>query len=120
MYIYKKINKQTKEQTNGRTKMGEIIRPNEGWVHSSKYRKPSNVSPWAYIRIKAIFDGLIFGGAYIREGLYSEGFWETHALPYSFVGMRANVFLPLVSFSLRGFGGIASRLIIYSSVSPFV
>ena len=85
-----------------------------------KYRKPPKVSPWAYIRIKAIFDGLIFGRAYIRRGLYSERFWETQALPYSFVGMRAKHFLPLVSFSLRDFGGIAVRLIVSSFVSPFI
>ena len=38
-----------------------------------KYRKIPKISPGAYIFQKALFEGLIFGGAYIRRGLSTEG-----------------------------------------------
>ena len=37
------------------------------------YRKILKMSPGAYIFSKALFEGLIFGGAYIRRGLSTEG-----------------------------------------------
>ena len=37
------------------------------------YRKIPKISPGAYIFSKAPFEGLIFGGAYIRRGLSREG-----------------------------------------------
>ena len=36
------------------------------------YRKIPKISPGAYI-FKAVFEGLIFGGAYIRRGLCTKG-----------------------------------------------
>ena len=44
----------------------------------SRYRKPPNISPGlVLVRIKPFFDGLIHGGAYIREGggLYTDEIW---------------------------------------------
>ena len=41
------------------------------WVWT--YRKIPKISPGAYIFLKALFKGLIFGGAYIRRGLSTEG-----------------------------------------------
>ena len=38
-----------------------------------KYRKIPKISPGAYIFQKPFLRGLIFGGAYIRKGLYTEG-----------------------------------------------
>ena len=38
------------------------------------YCKIPKISPGAYIFSKALLEGLIFEGAYIRRGLYSEGF----------------------------------------------
>ena len=40
------------------------------WVWT--YRKIPKISPGAYIFLKALFKGLIFGGAYIRRGLSTE------------------------------------------------
>ena len=40
---------------------------------SLKYRKIPKISPGAYVFSKALFGGLIFGGAYIRKGLCTEG-----------------------------------------------
>ena len=40
---------------------------------SLKYRKIPKISPGAYVFSKALFGGLIFGGAYIRRGLCTEG-----------------------------------------------
>ena len=40
---------------------------------SSNYRKIPKISPGAYIFLKALFEELIFGGAYIRKGLSMEG-----------------------------------------------
>ena len=37
------------------------------------YRKIPKISPGAYIFSKALFEGLIFGGAYIRRGLSTDG-----------------------------------------------
>ena len=37
------------------------------------YRKIPKISPGAYIFLKALSEGLIFGGAYIRRGLSREG-----------------------------------------------
>ena len=37
------------------------------------YRKIPKISPGAVIFSKALFEGLIFGGAYIRRGLSTEG-----------------------------------------------
>ena len=39
----------------------------------SRYRKIPKSSPGAYIFSKAFFEGLIFGGAYIRSDLCTEG-----------------------------------------------
>ena len=38
-----------------------------------RYRKIPKISPRAYIFSKALFEGLLFGGAYIRRGLSTEG-----------------------------------------------
>ena len=38
-----------------------------------QYRKIAKISPGDYIFQKALFEGLIFGGAYIRRGLSTEG-----------------------------------------------
>ena len=38
-----------------------------------KYHKISKISPGAYIFQKPFLRGLIFGGAYIRKGLCTEG-----------------------------------------------
>ena len=40
---------------------------------SLKYCKIPKISPGAYVFSKALFGGLIFGGAYIRRGLCMEG-----------------------------------------------
>ena len=37
------------------------------------YRKIPKISPGAYIFSKTLFEGLIFGGAFIRRGLSTEG-----------------------------------------------
>ena len=42
-------------------------------LYTSRYRKIPKISPGAYIFSKALFEGLIFGGAYIRRGLSTEG-----------------------------------------------
>ena len=57
------------------------------------YCKHPKVIPWAYIRIKAIFDGLIFrvGWGWLIFGL---------------------------TYIRKGLGGIAIHLIVSSSVSP--
>ena len=38
-----------------------------------QYRKIPKISPGEYIFQKALFEGLIFRGAYIRRGLSTEG-----------------------------------------------
>ena len=43
-----------------------------GFSLSVRYRKIPKISPGAYFFSKALFEGLIFGAAYIRRGLYSE------------------------------------------------
>ena len=40
---------------------------------SKKYRKIPKIGPGGLYFSKAIFEGLIFGGAYIRRGLFTEG-----------------------------------------------
>ena len=40
---------------------------------SLKYRKIPKISPGAYIFQRPFLRGLIFGGAYIRKGLCTEG-----------------------------------------------
>ena len=37
------------------------------------YRKIPKINPGTYIFLKALFEGLIFGGAYIRRGVSTEG-----------------------------------------------
>ena len=39
---------------------------------SMRYRKILKISPRAYISSKALFEGLIFGGAYILRGLFTK------------------------------------------------
>ena len=44
------------------------------YCSSKKYRKiPKIIKPRGLYFSKALFEGLIFGGAYIRRGLYMEG-----------------------------------------------
>ena len=38
-----------------------------------KYRKIPKISPGAYIFQRPLFEGFVFGGAYIRRGLSTEG-----------------------------------------------
>ena len=38
-----------------------------------RYRKIPKISPGTYIFQKALFEGLVFGGAYFRKGLCTEG-----------------------------------------------
>ena len=42
-------------------------------MYPGEYRKIPKISPGAYIFLKALFEGLIFEGAYIRRGLSTEG-----------------------------------------------
>ena len=58
------------------------------FLRSSAYRKITKISPGAYIFQRPFFKGLIFGGAYIRRGLYTEGSW----LGYLTVGRKFTVF----------------------------
>ena len=63
-------------------------------ISQLNYRKIPKISPGAYISFsKALFEGLIFGGAYIRRGLSTEGNmrfkidWASHI-----VGSKFTVF----------------------------
>ena len=47
---------------------------------NKKYRKIPKISPGAYFFSKALFEGPIFGGAYIRRGLSTEGNLRFRAL----------------------------------------
>ena len=38
-------------------------------LYRTKYRKIPKISPGAYIFSEALFEGLIFGGAYLRRGI---------------------------------------------------
>ena len=42
-------------------------------LYTSSYRKNSENKPRGLYFSKALFEGLIFGGAYIRRGLSMEG-----------------------------------------------
>ena len=42
-------------------------------IKIKKYRKIPKNKPWGLYFSKALFEGLIFGGAYIRRGLSTEG-----------------------------------------------
>ena len=42
-------------------------------LYTSRYRKNSENKPRGLYFSKALFEGLIFGGAYIRRGLSTEG-----------------------------------------------
>ena len=42
-------------------------------AEGQRYRKIPKISPWAYIFQRPFFRGFIFGGAYIRRGLSTEG-----------------------------------------------
>ena len=43
------------------------------YANQVQHRKIPKISPGAYIFSKALFERLIFGGAYIRRGLSREG-----------------------------------------------
>ena len=42
-------------------------------LYTSRYRKNSENKPWGLYFSKALFEGLIFGGACIRRGLSMKG-----------------------------------------------
>ena len=52
-------------------------------IFSGIYRQILKISPEAYIFSKALFEGLLFGGAYIQMGMYGGKFVFQNQLGYN-------------------------------------
>ena len=62
------------------------------YANQVQRRKIPKISPGAYIFSKAPFEGLIFGGAYIRRGLSREGICVSKSIR---LALKLEVNLPL-------------------------
>ena len=68
------------------------------------YRKIPKISPGAYFLSEALFEGLIFGGAYIRRGVSTEEkcVSKSIGLAWLIAGSRFTVFAQLFYFVFEG------------------
>ena len=77
-----------------------------------KYRKIPKISPGAYIFQRPLFEGFVFGGAYIRRGLSTEGNlrfkidWASLILGSKFTVFALFYFLFEGNFQVQAPGGL--------------